>query len=81
MRSAKKALSNEAFSASDAGLRFLLEPEPWLRIFARNIVIYSAKRPRQSGSAPLPVNTGRMLWCIASGVEGCATINSWAMRW
>src|ERR1041385_2088534 len=37
MQSAKKALSSEAFSASGAPLRFVLEPEPWLRIFARNI--------------------------------------------
>lgn len=37
MQSAKKALSNEAFPASDAGLHFVLEPEPWLRIFKRNI--------------------------------------------
>ncbi|HXO38209.1 MAG TPA: hypothetical protein VN872_06205, partial [Candidatus Acidoferrum sp.] len=37
MQSAKKAVSNEAFPASDAGLRFVLEPEPWLRIFTRNI--------------------------------------------
>jgi len=37
MQSAKKAVSNEAFPASDAKLRFVLEPEPWLRIFTRNI--------------------------------------------
>jgi TonB family protein len=37
MQSAKKAISSEAFPASDARLRFVLEPEPWLRIFARNI--------------------------------------------
>ena len=37
MQSAKKAVSNEAFPASDARLRFVLEPEPWLRIFTRNI--------------------------------------------
>jgi len=37
MQSAKKAVSNEAFPASHAGLRFVLEPEPWLRIFTRNI--------------------------------------------
>ncbi len=37
MQSAKKAASKEAFTASNAGLRFVLEPEPWLRIFARNL--------------------------------------------
>jgi TonB family protein len=37
MQSAKKAASNEAFSASTAALRFVLETEPWLRIFTRNI--------------------------------------------
>jgi TonB family protein len=37
MQSAKKASSNEAFPASDAGLHFVLEPEPWLRIFTRNV--------------------------------------------
>jgi TonB family protein len=37
MQSAKKTVSNEAFPASQAGLRFVLEPEPWLRIFTRNI--------------------------------------------
>src|ERR1700704_2474848 len=37
MQSAKKAVSKEAFAAPDASLRFVLEPAPWLRIFARNI--------------------------------------------
>jgi TonB family protein len=37
MQSAKKAFSKEAFPYSGAGLRFVLEPEPWLRIFTRNI--------------------------------------------
>lgn len=37
MQSAKKAFSNEVLPASDAGLRFVVEPEPWLRIFTRNI--------------------------------------------
>jgi TonB family protein len=37
MQSAEKAFSKEAFAASGAGLRFVLEPEPWLRIFTRNI--------------------------------------------
>jgi hypothetical protein len=37
MQSAKKAASHEAISASTAALRFVLEPEPWLRIFTRNI--------------------------------------------
>ncbi|HEV7673995.1 MAG TPA: TonB family protein [Candidatus Angelobacter sp.] len=37
MQSAKKAISSEAFPASDARLRFVLEPEPWLLIFTRNI--------------------------------------------
>lgn len=37
MQSAKNALPNEAFSASTASLRFVVEPEPWLRIFMRNI--------------------------------------------
>jgi len=45
MQSAKKAASNEAFSASDEGLRFLLEPEPWLRVFARNIGDLFRKAP------------------------------------
>lgn len=45
MQSAKKALSNEAFVASTAGLRFVLEPEPWLRIFARNIGDLFRKSP------------------------------------
>jgi len=45
MQSAKKALSNEAFLASDAGLRFVLEPEPWLRIFARNVGDLFRKSP------------------------------------
>jgi TonB family protein len=37
MQSAKKALRNEAFRASSDALRFVLEPEPWLRIFTRNV--------------------------------------------
>lgn len=45
MQSAKKAASNEAFTASTAGLRFVLEPEPWLRIFTRNIADLFRKSP------------------------------------
>ena len=45
MQSAKKALQNEAFTASDVGLRFVLEPEPWLRIFARNVGDLFRKSP------------------------------------
>jgi TonB family protein len=45
MQSAKKAASNEAFTASPAGLRFVVEPEPWLRIFARNIGDLFRKAP------------------------------------
>lgn len=45
MQSAKKAASNEAFPASDRGLRFVLEPEPWLRIFKRNIGDLFRKAP------------------------------------
>ena len=54
MQSAKKALRNEAVGASTAGLRFLLEPEPWLRIFARNIgdLFRKAPPPVWISSAP-----------------------------
>ena len=54
MLSAKKAASNEAFTASAAGLRFVLEPEPWLRIFARNIgdLFRKAPPPVWVSSAP-----------------------------
>ena len=45
MQSAKKAASNEAFTASSAGLRFVVEPEPWLRIFRRNIGDLFRKSP------------------------------------
>lgn len=45
MQSAKKALSNEAFPASGETLRFVLESEPWLRIFARNIGDLFRKTP------------------------------------
>jgi TonB family protein len=45
MQLAKKAASNEAFTASSAGLRFVLEPEPWLRIFTRNIGDLFRKAP------------------------------------
>ncbi len=45
MQSAKKAASKEAFTASTAGLRFVLEPEPWLRIFARNLGDWFRKDP------------------------------------
>lgn len=37
MQSAKKAGPNEAFTASGSGLHLVIEPEPWLRIFLRNI--------------------------------------------
>lgn len=36
MQSAKKAASNETVAARVSGLHFVIEPEPWLRIFARN---------------------------------------------
>ena len=54
MQSAKKAASNEAFTASAAGLRFVVEPEPWLRIFARNIgdLFRKAPPPVWVSSAP-----------------------------
>src|SRR5437660_9976649 len=45
MQSAKKAVSREAFTASAAGLRFVLEPEPWFRIFTRNIGDLCRKTP------------------------------------
>ncbi len=37
MQSAKKAASNETVAAPQSGLHFVIEPEPWLRIFARNV--------------------------------------------
>ena len=37
MQLAKKAVANEAVTASDDGLHLLIEPEPWVRIFLRNI--------------------------------------------
>ncbi len=37
MQLGKKAASNEGFTASDRGLCLVIEPEPWLRIFLRNI--------------------------------------------
>lgn len=54
MQSAKKALSQEAFSASGGRLRFVLEPEPWLRIFTRNIgdLFRKAPPPVWISSAP-----------------------------
>ena len=54
MQSAKKALSNEAFPASKEALRFVLEPEPWLRIFTRNIgdLFRKAPPPVWVSSAP-----------------------------
>jgi TonB family protein len=45
MQSAKKAVSREAFTASAAGLRFVVEPEPWFRIFARNVADLFRKAP------------------------------------
>src|SRR6476646_701821 len=54
MQSAKKAVSREAFTASTAGLRFVVEPEPWLRIFMRNIgdLFRKAPPPVWVSSAP-----------------------------
>src|SRR6478672_5054230 len=54
MQSAKKAVSREAFTASAAGLRFVVEPEPWLRIFSRNIgdLFRKAPPPVWISSAP-----------------------------
>jgi TonB family protein len=37
MQLEKKAVVNEAVTASDGGLHLLIEPEPWVRIFLRNI--------------------------------------------
>ena len=45
MQSAKKALRNEAVRASSDALRFVLEPEPWLRIFTRNVGDLFRKSP------------------------------------
>jgi TonB family protein len=45
MQSAKKALRNEAVRASSDALRFVLEPEPWLRIFSRNVGDLFRKSP------------------------------------
>jgi TonB family protein len=45
MQSAKKALSREAITASAAALRFVVEPEPWFRIFARNVADLFRKAP------------------------------------
>lgn len=54
MQSAKKAAFNEAFTASAADLRFVIEPEPWLRIFVRNIgdLFRKAPPPVWVSSAP-----------------------------
>ena len=54
MQSAKKPALNEAFTASAAGLRFVVEPEPWLRIFARNVgdLFRKAPPPVWVSSAP-----------------------------
>ncbi|HEY4676674.1 MAG TPA: TonB family protein [Candidatus Angelobacter sp.] len=45
MQSAKKTLRDEALAASATDLRFVVEPEPWLRIFARNIGDLFRKAP------------------------------------
>ena len=45
MQSAKKAAPIEAFSGSARGLRLVIEPEPWLRIFLRNIGDLFRKSP------------------------------------
>ncbi len=37
MQSAKKAASDETVPTSVSGLQFVIEPEPWLRIFTRNV--------------------------------------------
>ncbi|HEY2115514.1 MAG TPA: TonB family protein [Candidatus Angelobacter sp.] len=37
MQSAKKAASDGTAPISVSGLQFVIEPEPWLRIFARNV--------------------------------------------
>jgi len=37
MQSAKKAASDGTVPTSVSGLQFVIEPEPWLRIFARNV--------------------------------------------
>ncbi|HEY2168718.1 MAG TPA: hypothetical protein VGJ30_03775, partial [Candidatus Angelobacter sp.] len=54
MQSAKKALRNEAVAGPTAGLGFVLEPEPWLRIFTRNLgdLFRKAPPPVWISSAP-----------------------------
>src|SRR6476660_2202525 len=37
MQLAKKAASDVTIPASVGGLQFVIEPEPWLRIFTRNV--------------------------------------------
>lgn len=45
MQSVKTAASNQAVTGSFGGLRLVIEPEPWLRIFVRNIADLFRKGP------------------------------------
>jgi TonB family protein len=54
MQSAKKALSNELFAAPARGLELLIEPEPWLRIFLRNIADLFRPAPPPAWITSLP---------------------------
>ncbi len=50
----KKAVTNEASTASAHGPYLLIEPEPWLRIFLRNIADLFRKSPPQAWITSLP---------------------------
>jgi TonB family protein len=53
MQLAKKAVANEAVTASDGGLHLVIEPEPWVRIFLRNIAdLFRAAPPPVWVSSP-----------------------------
>jgi TonB family protein len=54
MQSAKKALSNEIFAAPERGLELLIEPEPWVRIFLRNIADLFRPAPPPAWITSLP---------------------------
>ncbi|MBZ5504701.1 MAG: TonB family protein [Acidobacteriia bacterium] len=54
MQLAKKAVINEAVTASDRGLQLVIEPEPWVRIFLRNIADLFRAGPPPAWVTSLP---------------------------
>ena len=54
-----KSVTEEPVTAKDCSLRFVVETEPWLRVFLRNLADLFALPLHKCDSQQLRLNTGR----------------------